>query len=72
MTGMTGTQDHRVLVWDMPAKAEVDRQVTGSLSYLEPAINPAERKARIWARLTNTGDLRLYEGDTVTLVIPQP
>jgi WD40 repeat protein len=68
---VTGTRDNRVLIWEMPTKAELDRQLTGTLTYLEPSINAAERKARVWAE-TNDPNTHLLEGDTVTLIIPRP
>src|SRR5207248_7838439 len=68
---VTGTQDNRVLVWELPTKAELDQQITATLSFVDHSINAAERKARIWAELTNPA-VRLFEGDTVTLVIPRP
>jgi WD40 repeat protein len=71
---VTGTQqDGRVLVWEMPDKAEIDRQLVCDLSNIELSINVAEKKARFWADFTNADpNFHLFEGDTVTLVVPRP
>ena len=47
---VTGTQqDGRVIVWEMPDKAELDRQLVCDLSNIELSINVAEKKARFLA-----------------------
>ncbi|MFO0809358.1 MAG: hypothetical protein U0746_12095 [Gemmataceae bacterium] len=68
---VTGTNDNRVLVWGMPAKAEIDRELTGTIVFRDPTIDSNDRRVRIWAELTNPEGSRLYAGDTVTMVIPQ-
>jgi WD40 repeat protein len=69
---VTGTEDGKVLIWDLPSKAETDKQLVGEVSFLDPSIDAADRKARIRADLTNPEGTSLPPGDTVTLVIPLP
>ena len=67
---VTGTQDHKVMVWRIPPEAETKQDLTGTLTFTSAEMHPAERKVRIWADLTNTGGSRLLAGESVTLVIP--
>ncbi len=69
---VTGTSDYRVLVWGIPNKPDLDRMLTGTVTFVDTSINPADRKARVWAELPNPKDNPLNEGDTVTLVIEVP
>lgn len=68
----TGTQDNKVLVWSMPDAASAKQELAGTLTFTDSAVDAADRKARVWAELTNPGEDRLMPGDTVTLVIPLP
>jgi WD40 repeat protein/biotin carboxyl carrier protein len=67
---VTGTLDHKVLVWKLPTEAEIKQDLTGDLTFTSSSMDAADRKVRIWANVTNIGDSRLLAGDTVTLVIP--
>ena len=69
---VTGTQDDKVVVWKLPSEAETRQELTGKLVFTDIAIDAAERKARVWAELSNSKDVQLVPGDTVTLVIPPP
>jgi WD40 repeat protein len=66
---VTGTQDHRVLVWAMPSKQETDKALAATVVLRDPTID-TDRKARIWAILTRPEGITIPAGDTVTLVIP--
>ena len=68
----TGTADNKVLVWSMPDAASAKQDLAGTLTFTDSAVDAADRKARVWAELTNPGEDRLMPGDTVTLVIPLP
>jgi WD40 repeat protein len=67
---VTGTQDHKVMVWKLPTEAEAKQELTGTLTFTSNAMDPADRKVRIWADLHNTTGDRLLAGEVVTLVIP--
>jgi WD40 repeat protein len=69
---VTGSEDNKVQVWEMPPKAIIDRQITGTVTFLDTSIDAADRKARVWADLDNLEGVKLLPGDTVTLVIPRP
>ncbi|HEY1376555.1 MAG TPA: HlyD family efflux transporter periplasmic adaptor subunit, partial [Gemmataceae bacterium] len=68
---VTGTQDNKVVVWGLPTEADTKREITGELTFTDISID-TEGKARVWADLTNPGDVNLTPGDTVTLVILPP
>jgi WD40 repeat protein len=67
---VTGTQDHKVMVWKLPTAAEAKQELAGTLSFTSDAMDAAEHKVRIWADIINAGGDRLLAGETVTLVIP--
>jgi len=69
---VTGTEDYKVMVWRIPPEAETKQSLTGTLSFISPEMNAADRKVRIWADVANAGGSRLLAGETVTLVIPPP
>jgi biotin carboxyl carrier protein len=67
---VTGTQDHRVLVWGLPDEQETKREITASIGYVDKSIESAKRQVRIWAdKLDIPPGARLLAGETVTLVI---
>lgn len=67
---VTGTQDNKVLVWGLPDDQEIKRQITATIDYVDPSIESADRKVRIWAdKLVVPQGVRLLAGETVTLVI---
>lgn len=65
---VTGTRDRQVLVWGVPSRQELDRQMTAKLTLVEPSVEAEGRKVRVWAEVDNS-DGRLMAGDTATLVI---
>lgn len=69
---VTGTQDHKIMVWRVPPENELKQELTGTLTFTSSSMDAADRKVRIWADLTNAGGAPLTAGDTVTLVIPPP
>ncbi|HTK74320.1 MAG TPA: hypothetical protein VL371_03625 [Gemmataceae bacterium] len=67
---VTGTQDHKVLVWGLPDDQEIKRQITASIDYVDRSIESQEGKVRIWAdKLVIPPGMGLLAGETVTLVI---
>jgi WD40 repeat protein len=64
----TGTQDHQVLLWDMPGKAEVESRLTARLTLVDRHLDTRSRQVRVWAELDNPG--WLIPGISATVVIP--
>ncbi|MSR30931.1 MAG: HlyD family efflux transporter periplasmic adaptor subunit [Gemmataceae bacterium] len=65
---VTGTQDHQILVWEVPSKEEVENMLIGTVRLIEPFLDSNTRQIRIWADLDNPG--WIHPGSTATLVIP--
>lgn len=65
---VTGTRDHQVLVWTLPAGSDNEHPYTGELTLVEQALESSARQVRVWAELANA-DGRLIPGTTVTLEI---
>lgn len=65
---VTGTQDHQVLVWQMPDKKELSEQIKATLSLVEHVLDTRSRQVRVWAELKNPG--WLVPGGPATLVVP--
>jgi WD40 repeat protein len=51
---VTGTSDHQVLVWAMPAKKEIDERLEARVTLIEQALDSGNRQVRIWADLLLT------------------
>lgn len=60
--------DRQVMVWPVPSKAEVDRQLAAQIMNIERSVEGEGRKVRIAAEMENPEN-RLLKGDNVTLVI---
>lgn len=48
---VTGTQDHKVLVWSMPSKEEIDSRLEAEITLVEPYLDTQNREIRVWAEL---------------------
>jgi WD40 repeat protein/biotin carboxyl carrier protein len=48
---VTGTQDHKVLVWAMPSKEEIDSRLEARLTLVEHYLETQTRDVRVWAEL---------------------
>jgi WD40 repeat protein len=48
---VTGTQDHKVLVWSMPGKEEIDSRLEAELTLVEPYLDTQNRDVKVWAEL---------------------
>jgi WD40 repeat protein len=67
---VTGTLDHKVLVWGLPDDQEIKRQITATITYVDRSIESAEGRVRIWAeKLDIPKGLGLLAGETVTLIV---
>ncbi len=65
---VTGTQDHKVLVWAMPSKEEVDSRLEARLTLVEKYIDTQNRDVRVWAELE--APEWLIPGMRATMVVP--
>jgi WD40 repeat protein len=62
---VTGTQNRNVIVWPMPSKEDVERQLTAKIISREAEVSAGQ--VRVTAELDNPG--YLLPGDAVTLVV---
>jgi WD40 repeat protein len=67
---VTGTQDHQILVWQLPTDKEASEEVPAFLTYVEEFLDSSLQKVTIRAELENPG--WLIPGSTATMVIPPP
>lgn len=67
----TGTQDHKLLVWDMPSPDEIEKRIPARISFVERSLESSTLKARIWADLEEHPSW-LIPGTTATVVINPP
>lgn len=65
---VTGTSDHRVLVWQMPSKTEAEKPLPAELSYVEEFLDTSLRRVTVRATLKNPG--WVIPGATATVVVP--
>jgi WD40 repeat protein len=65
---ITGTQDHQVLIWDMPTKAEADNVLKAQLYFVEEFVDSSLRRVPLRAELKNPG--WVTPGVTATVVVP--
>jgi WD40 repeat protein len=64
---VTGTQDHKVLVWEMPSDQEVSQRLAARLLYVEEFQDTSVKKVPLRAELVNPG--WLMPGGMATMVI---
>ena len=67
---VTGTQDHKVLVWSMPSQQEVDSRLEARLTLVEFNLDTQSRHVKVWAELDNPG--WLIPGMQATMVVLPP
>jgi WD40 repeat protein len=65
---VTGTRTGLVYVWPMPAREEIDKELTAKVTLIERALDSSARQVRVWAEMPNPGE-RLLPGSTVTMAI---
>lgn len=68
---VTGTQDHKVLVWTMPSQKEIDSRLEARLTLVEQDLDTQTRHVRIWAELDNPGWLIPGMGATMVVLPPR-
>lgn len=65
---VTGTSDHRLLVWAMPTRAEAEKPLPGELSYVEDFLDTNLKRVTVRATLKNPG--WVIPGASATVVVP--
>jgi WD40 repeat protein len=66
---VTGTSEGKVLVWAMPSKEEIEKQLPARLTLAEQALLAGNQQIRVWAELEENPPW-LVPGSTATVVIP--
>lgn len=67
---VTGTQDHKVLVWSMPSQQEIESRLEARLTLVDPSLETQSRHVKVWAELNNPG--WLIPGMQATMVVLPP
>ena len=70
---VTGTQDHKVLMWTMPSEEEINDKVEGTVSWVDESLNSGStRQVRIWVdvNVDPNKPRRLIPGSIATIVVP--
>jgi WD40 repeat protein len=65
---VTGTQDNRVLVWEMPARVEAEAARPGQLVYVEEFLDTSLKRVTVRAAFDNPGG-QVIPGSNATIVI---
>ena len=65
---VTGTSDNRVVLWQLPSRAEAEKPLTGQLSYVEEFLDTSLRRLGIRADVENPG--WVIPGASATIVVP--
>ncbi len=66
---VTGTQDHQILVWEMPEASEIaQKDLTGTITYISNFLDGADRQVQIRADL-DVANPGLAPGGKATIVI---
>ncbi|MFO0845116.1 MAG: HlyD family efflux transporter periplasmic adaptor subunit [Gemmataceae bacterium] len=66
---VTGTSDHRVLVWKLPRKEEAEKPSDAQLTYVEENLDSGLRKVTVRATITNAPE-GANPGSSATIVVP--
>ena len=63
-----GSRDRNVYVWPMPARDEIEQQLTATLSSIGKEVENSAGQVKVIAELQNPANHALFAGDVVTLV----
>jgi WD40 repeat protein len=66
---VTGTSDHRILVWDLPKKEESEKPLPAQLTYVEDFLDTGLKKLNVRATLLEAKDW-VIPGSSASLVVP--
>jgi WD40 repeat protein len=74
---VTGTEDHQVLVWELPGKDEIEEPIKGTVVLIPKSLdNGSTHQKRIWVEVNMAGlknPNRLQAGSVATVVVrPAP
>lgn len=64
---VTGTENHKVMVWNMPSKEEIDSRLEARVTLVEKYLDTQSRDVRVWAELESPE--WLFPGMHATMVI---
>ncbi len=67
---VTGTENHKVLVWNMPSKEEIDSRLEARVTLVEKYLDTQSRDVRVWAELESPE--WLFPGMHATMVVLPP
>src|SRR5581483_7969496 len=65
---VTGTSDHRVLVWAMPDKDDAEKPLPAELTYVEDFLDTSLKRVTLRATLQNPG--WVIAGANASIVVP--
>lgn len=69
---VTGTRDHKVVVWALPSGDEVNVLLKAKIKMIDPELESNALQVRVWAELDNpklkNGERRLMVGQRATMV----
>lgn len=69
---VTGTKDHKVVVWSLPSEEEISVLLKAKIKLIDQDLESNARQVRIWADLDNprleNGRRRLMPGQSATMV----
>jgi WD40 repeat protein len=68
---VTGTGDHKVLVWDLPSESEIKQELVGTLTYVEQFIDSGASVQKVTVQAELKKPAWLIPGGTATIVIPR-
>jgi hypothetical protein len=68
----TGMKDRLVLVWPVPAAAEITEQLPAEITLVEPCQTPKSRQVRVWAEIDNPGGFFLAGSTAALVAYPVP
>ncbi|MFO0879171.1 MAG: hypothetical protein U0840_17645 [Gemmataceae bacterium] len=66
---VTGTSDHRVLVWDLPKKEEAEKPYDALLTYVEQFLDTGLKRLTVRALMNDIAE-EVNPGSTATIVVP--
>jgi len=69
---VTGTSDHRVLVWKLPDEVETEKVAQGELTFVEELSDSSTRRVNVRAMMKNPGGVIATSSSAAIIVPPVP
>jgi hypothetical protein len=66
---VTGTDDHRILVWDLPRKDEAEKPLDANLTFVEEFLDTGLKKVTVRATIKDAKDW-VIPGSIASIVVP--